>query len=250
MKLMFLGCGAADYDWSCYGEAGILGSTMSLLDDHILLDCGPTAMAAMERFKVAPETVTAIVNTHNHSDHLNVEQVKLVAGNRKIDFYGSPEACVMVAEFCTVHPLTYGNEFDIGDIHFLALPANHMVENFREETFNYLITGEGRTLLYALDTAWMLTKARKLIGKTHIDTIVWDATMSEPDNWRIFEHSDPVMFANMRRVLTQTGNIDGQVKIYFDHRALTLWPADPAEQEAIARRENVNLAHEGETVMI
>ena len=88
------------------------------------------------------------------------------------------------------------------------------------------------------------------IGQTHIDAIVWDATMSEPDNWRIFEHSDPVMFANMRRVLTQTGNIDDQVKIYFDHRALTLWPTDPEEQEAIARRENVNLAHEGETVII
>jgi phosphoribosyl 1,2-cyclic phosphodiesterase len=250
MELMFLGCGAADYDWSHYGEEGILGSTVSLLNGHILLDCGPTALASMERFGVSAENITAIVNTHNHSDHLNAEQVKLVAADHMIDFYGSPQACELVKDFCTVHPLTFGDEFVIGNSTFLALPSNHMVEDIREETFNYLITADGKTLLYALDTAWMLTKARKLIGQTHIDAIVWDATMSEPDDWRIFEHSDPVMFANIRRVLKKTGNIDDQVKVYFDHRALTLWPQDIESQEAIARRENINLAHEGETVTI
>ena len=130
------------------------------------------------------------------------------------------------------------------------LPSNHAVEDIREETFNYLITANGKTLLYALDTAWMLTKVRRLIGDKHIDAIVWDATMSHPDNWRIFEHSDPVMFAAMRRVLQKSGNITDDVKVWFDHRALTLWPTDPAEQEAIARRENVMLAHEGESVTI
>ena len=107
-----------------------------------------------------------------------------------------------------------------------------------------------KTLLYALDTAWMLTKARRLIGETKIDCIIWDSTMSEPDDWRIFEHSDPVMFANIRRVLQKTGNIDDNVKIWFDHRARTLWPQNPSEQEAIAKRENVMLAHEGEEVFI
>ena len=92
----------------------------------------------------------------------------------------------------------------------------------------------------------MLTKARLLIGKTHIDAVVWDATMSEADNWRIFEHSDPVMFASVRRVLQKTGNIDDKTKIWFDHRARTLWPSDVAEQEAVATREGVMLAREGE----
>ena len=115
MDLMFLGCGAADYDWSNYGQEGILGSTVSLLNGHILLDCGPTAAVSMERFGVSAENITAIVNTHNHSDHLNPEQVKLVAGNRRPDFYGSPQACELVKDFCTVHPLTFGDEFVIGN---------------------------------------------------------------------------------------------------------------------------------------
>ncbi|MBE6403900.1 MAG: MBL fold metallo-hydrolase [Lentisphaerae bacterium] len=250
MKLMFLGTGAADYDWSKYGEEGIAGSTVSLLEEHILLDCGPTAKAAMERFGVNPEQIDCIVNTHSHSDHFDLDNIRNVASGRKIDFYGSAQACGKVADFCNVHVITYGDEFTVNDCSFLVLPANHVVEDIREETFNYLISCNGKTLLYALDTAWMLSKARRLIGRKHIDAIIWDTTMSQPDNWRIFEHSDPVMFAAIRRVLQQTGNITEDVKVWFDHRARTLWPTDPAEQEAVARRENVMLAHEGESVII
>ena len=250
MKLMFLGTGAADYDWSKYGEEGIAGSTVTLLEENILLDCGPTAKAAMERFGVGIEQINCIVNTHSHSDHLDVNNIRNIAAGRKIDFYGTIQACGKVADICNVHPITYGDEFTVNGCTFLTLPSNHAVEDIREETFNYLITVNGKTLLYALDTAWMLTKARRLIGDKHIDAIVWDATMSQPDNWRIFEHSDPVMFAAMRRVLKKSGNITDDVKVWFDHRALTLWPTDPAEQEAIAQRENVMLAHEGESVII
>ena len=247
MKMLFLGCGAADYNWSCYGEEGVLGSTCTLVDDSILLDCGPTVTAAMARFGVDFSQIKAIVNTHSHSDHFNLDEVRKIAAGRKLPFYGSAEACEMLADCCEVHPLTFGDEFFIDGKKFLALPSNHAVTDIREETFNYLISGD-KTLLYALDTAWMLTRARLLIGKTHIDAIVWDATMSEPDDWRIFEHSDPVMFSCIRRVLQKTGNIDENVKIWFDHRARTLWPTDPAEQEAIAAREGVMLACEGETV--
>lgn len=250
MKLMFLGTGAADYDWSKYGQEGIAGSTVTLLEDNILLDCGPTAFAAMERFGVKAEQIDCIVNTHSHSDHFDLNNIRRIVGGRKVDFYGSAQACEKLADCCNVHAITYGDEFTVNGIDFLTLPSNHVVEDIREETFNYLITGNGKTLLYALDTAWMLAKARRLIGSRHIHAIIWDATMSQPGDWRIFDHSDPVMFAAMRRVLKKTGNITDDVKVWFDHRALTLWPADPAEQEAIAKRENAMLAHDGETVTV
>ena len=249
MKMRFIGCGAADYDWSRYGEDGILGSTATLLNDSILLDCGPTVARALDRFGIDYEKISGIVNTHSHSDHFSVEVIRIIAGGRRIPFYGTWQACEQVRDFCEVHPVSAGDRFDFKGCSFLVLPANHAVTDLKEETFNYLISGD-KTLLYALDTAWMLTKARLLIGKTHIDAVVWDATMSEADDWRIFEHSDPVMFANIRRVLQKTGNIDDNVKIWFDHRARTLWPQNPSEQEAIAKRENVMLAHEGEEVFI
>ena len=246
MKIKFIGCGAADYDWNRYGEDGVLGSTATLLNDSILLDCGPTVGKALKRFGVNKEKISVIVNTHSHSDHFAPDVIREIATERKILFYGSLQACEQVRDFCEVRPLTFGDRFECMGCSFLALPANHAVADLKEETFNYLITENNKTLLYALDTAWMLTKARLLIGKTHIDSIVWDATMSEADDWRIFEHSDPVMFASIRRVLQKTGNIDENVKIWFDHRARTLWPSTGAEQEEIADRFGVMLAQEGE----
>ena len=250
MKLTFIGTGAADYDWKNYGTADVLGSTMSLLGENILLDCGPTATRAMQRFNIKFSDIRAVVNTHSHSDHFNIEELRKIAGSGKIDFYGSRQTCNLVKDFCNVHPLNFGKKFKIGNFTFLTLPANHAVSNLKEETFNYLISDGEKNILYALDTAWMLTKARLLIGKTYLDAIIHDATMSEADDWRIFEHSDPVMIASVRRVLLKTNVIDEKTKVYFNHRARTLWPSDPAAQQAIAERENAILARDGETVFI
>ncbi|MBQ9501592.1 MAG: MBL fold metallo-hydrolase [Lentisphaeria bacterium] len=250
MKLLFLGTGAADYDWRRYGDAGVLGSAAALLEDHVLLDCGPTVCAAMERFGVDFGCVEAVVNTHSHGDHFDVETVKRIAQGRRVDFYGTPQACVRVRAFCRVHPVESGSVFTAGNCRFLTLPANHAVTDLKEETFNYLISCGEKTLLYALDTAWMLTKARRLIGEKKIDGIVWDATMSEPGDWRIFEHSDPEMFGVLRRVLLKTGNITQDTPVYFSHRARTLWPEDPAAQQKIAARYGALLAVDGETVTL
>ena len=249
MKLLFLGTGAADYSWKNYGAPGVLGSTAALLEEHILIDCGPTVSAAMERFGVDFGKVTTIVNTHSHGDHFNPEQVKKIVSGRTVDFYGTPQACAKVQDFCRVHPLTYGDEFEAKNCRFLTLPANHAVTDLREETFNYFNSCGGKTLLYALDTAWMLTRARRLIGEQKIDCVVWDATMSEPDDWRIFEHSDPEMFSAIRRVLIQTGNMNEDTPVYFSHRARTLWPEAAEQQKQIAARYGALLAVDGETAV-
>ena len=250
MKIMFIGTGAADNDWSRYGEDGISGSTATLIDDRLLIDCGPTVPAALERFGQDRQLITDIVITHNHDDHFLPEVLaKVVAGREgKVNLFGSPQVCAQAEPFCRVHPVDFGSRFRAGGYDFLTLPANHTVEDIFEHTFLYLIAGENVTLLYALDTSWLPSLAYHLLGKTHLDGVIWDGTMSLPGDWRIFDHSDPVMFAMMRKVLAFNGNVDEKTRIWFDHRARTLWPSDPAEQEKIARRENVELAHEGETV--
>lgn len=252
MKIMFIGTGAADYDWSKYGQPGISGSTATLIDGRLLIDCGPTAAAALERFGADPSKITDIVVTHGHGDHFSLDSLKRITSGRegRIQLFGTPQVCAKAEGFCRVHPVDYGSRFQAGGYEFLTLPANHTVTDIFEKTFLYLISGQGRTLLYALDTAWFPTLAYRLLGKTYLDGVIWDATMSRPGDWRIFEHTDPVMFAMMRKTLTENGNIDERTRIWFDHRARTLWPADPAEQETIARREKVALAHEGETVIL
>ena len=256
MKLQFIGTGAADYDWSKYGEPGIAGSTSTLLNDTILLDCGPTVPAALKRFGVDPMQITDIVLTHSHSDHFNIESVKQVAKGHTVRFYGSPQACEQVKDICEVHPFEkYGDTAQVENCTVMAIPASHYLPDLHEPAYLYIITdnpgkADSKTLLYALDTAWMPSVAHAMLGKTHLDAIVWDATMSKTGDWRIFDHSDPAMFKAIRQALYNSGNIDDSVKVWFDHRARTLWPTDPAEQEAIAQQENVMLAHEGEIVTI
>lgn len=256
MKLQFLGTGAADFDWSKYGEPGVLGSTSTLLNGHILLDCGPTTAAAFKRYGADPAAVTDIFLTHRHSDHFNVDSIRELFQGRNVRFHGSAQACELVKDICEVHPLNYGDTHEVGDVcRLTAIPANHKLVDLSEPAFLYIITDqpgkeESKTLLYALDTAWMTSVAHNMLGNTYLNAIVWDATMSEAGDWRIFDHSDPVMFKAMRQAFYNSGNIDDSVKVWFDHRARTLWPADPAAQEAIAERENVMLAHDGETVFI
>lgn len=248
MELMFLGTGAADYDWSKYGEPGVLGSTATLVDGRLLIDCGPTVADAFGRFGVNSASVEAVVFTHSHSDHFDLKALRRVAAGRRLAVFGPPSVCDAVSSFCAVHPLEYGSRFLAAGYEFLALPANHTAADVFERTFLYLVSGGGKNLLYALDTAWLPTLACRLLGKTRLDGAIWDATMSRPGDWRVFEHTDPVMFAMQRRALTDNGNFDANTRIWFDHRARTLWPADPAEQEAIARNANVLLAHDGERV--
>ena len=111
MKIQFIGTGAADFDWSEYGKPGVLGSTSTLLDDHVLIDCGPTVPAALARFNADAAEITDIVITHNHSDHFDMESVKKIAGNGKIRLFGSPQVCAEAEVCCEVHPVSYGCRF-------------------------------------------------------------------------------------------------------------------------------------------
>ena len=249
MKIQFIGTGAADHEWSRYGEPGVMGSTVTLLDDHILIDCGPTALCALERYQADIDKITDIVITHSHTDHFDRENLKAVCTGRKLRLWGSGNVCGKAAEFCETRVLHYGMKFRIGRYDFLALEANHAVEDPTEETFLYLISGE-KTLLYALDTGYLSSKAHRLLGKTRIDGAVWDATMSEPGDWRLFDHTDGRMFNIQRGLLERTGNMTPDTKVWFSHRARTLWPQELELQRKITERENVLLAIEGETVYL
>ena len=79
-----------------------------------------------------------------------------------------------------------------------------------------------------------------------MNAIIWDATMSEPGDWRIFDHCDTYMIRIMREAFEQAQTIDAETINWFNHRARTLWPTSIAAQEKIADREKAKLCHEGE----
>lgn len=82
MHLKLLGTGAADYDWACFGEPGVRGSTSSLLNGHVLIDCGTTGTGNLKRFGIPCSAVDALLVTHSHSDHFAPERIPRVTSAR------------------------------------------------------------------------------------------------------------------------------------------------------------------------
>ncbi len=257
MKIQFLGTGAADFDWSEIGKPGVRGSTSTLLNDRILVDAGVTGWENLHRFGVSPDALDALLITHSHQDHFSETVIARILEARhpaspKLKVFASPQAVSRLSRICGSRfegvPLSTGTEFDLPGFHVVTLPANHRVEDFREECFHFLFLSPVENLLYALDGAWMMCKARALIGKTPIHTVVWEATMESPANFRIFEHSDLSMLDQMKTVLRTDGIFSGRTEFYVTHIAKTLWNGSFEDQSASAARHGYRMAFDGMTV--
>ena len=251
MKLQFIGTGAADFDWLRYGATGILGSCATLIDDHILMDCGTTESKAMARFAITMDKITTVVITHNHSDHFDPAVLAAITQGRRVRLYASAQVCRKVQHLCETFPVHYGEKFSVGEYDFTALPANHPVEDPAEETFIYIIKHRQKQLLYALDTANITGAALNLTAGCSFDGIVWDATCTNDANlWMDFYHSNPVVFRKIRKSFTVLGKMKSSCKVIFSHRARQFWPSDPVKVAAIAEKENALIPADGEIVIL
>ena len=239
LPIRTLGTGAADFNWAKYGEDGIRGSCSTLLDGHVLIDCGATGCRAVRRFGVNPDEITDVLFTHGHGDHCSPKELRDLAAARsasapKLRLWGVDAVVKHAASRCPgaveLHPVEIGVQAQIRGFAVTPLPANHqlgLAHNPREPRLaaHYLIETPRGNLLYALDGAWMLKHARMLIGKKKLAAIVWDATLStQNDDYRIFEHCNLHMLHLMTGQLKHSGAADGKTQVILSHMARTLWP--------------------------
>ena len=248
-RLKLLGTGAADYDWSRFGDENVRGSTSSLLDGRILIDCGATGLGNLKRFGIPYSAVETLLVTHSHDDHFEPAQVaELAAGTKRpLEVYASPEALAMLPKCGTIvpHPLSAGMKFDLGDIAVTVLPANHLTDIPGETAFHFCFETPAGNLLYALDGAWMLKAAVWLIKHLCFDRIILDCTMADAGDWRIFEHTDVGMAVHMMESLRRMGIADEDTRVVLDHLALTLWPDTEAERRKKIAGTGFELAFDG-----
>ena len=120
MRLVLLGTGAADYDWSRLGEPGVRGSTSSLLNGHILIDCGATGLRNLQRNGIDFGAVDTLLVTHSHGDQFQPDQIVELArtpGRAKpFRIYAAPEA---LAQLPSLRNLLLGDT-DTSELKFLA----------------------------------------------------------------------------------------------------------------------------------
>ena len=168
MQVTVLGTGAAD-GWpnpscacaSCESAraAGVLrGQTSALVDDVLLLDCGPDTPRLAEQCGRTLTGLRAVLVTHAHPDHFDpafllyrgwvTAQPLRVLGPRAVtdacaDWLGPDSAVV-------VEPLAPGDVVDVEGYRVRALAARHEAPG---GALLYDVTAPGgRRLLYATDT--------------------------------------------------------------------------------------------------
>lgn len=190
MKVHFLGTGAAVSDIDRV-------TTMLAVESgghHILIDCGSNVFPRMVRAGLDPTTLSAIVLTHEHPDHVSsfpllIEQLWLMGRREPIPVY-APESAVRVVK-AMYHAFDYTGWDGLPDIHWnvineapltpflevgpfrlLASPVDHPVP-----TVGLRIEAEGRAVSYSADTS----KCQNVIELARgADLLVHEATGSIP----------------------------------------------------------------------
>ena len=252
MKLTFIGTGAADWDWVHFPK-GTRGSTATLIGQSCLIDAGPTVPAILARCGADLARIGHVVVTHSHYDHFRPETIAALAAARrgKLTVWASPQTLAALDGVnCVRREVHPGLTFRCGRLAFTALPSNHITEHPDEQTYHYLVESGGRTLLYALDGAWMLAMAKRLLMKSldgrPLDAVIWDATCGAAiNNWRFADHNDLAMIDSMRASMLGAGLVSPSTKHIFDHVARTLWSDEAKARAALAAQYGGILAEDG-----
>ena len=218
LRVKFLGTGAA----SGKGRTGKGRRHSSILvDGRFLIDFTDDSLDMLP----PGARIDTIFYTHSHSDHFQ-PSAALRIGVRRVYLNHS--------WYDVAIPTYVGTPVITGDIAVTPLLANHPTDNAMEESQIYLIEKGGVRLLYATDTSGIPGRSARLAGiDAHreaygITALIMEATMADPDDFRLYCHSSTATVANTVRVLLKTGRLHmpaGQ-KVYLTHMASSLHPRD------------------------
>lgn len=237
MKVQLLGTAAAD-GWpnpfctclSCEDSRlnGVIRSQSSaLIDERLLIECGPELPRNAERHRVLLEEIEHLVVTHGHWDHcsgipllirqwakvdapLNVIAPSLTL--RSLQQWVSSDSQVEWIEALPFRPIA------LGEYVVVPLLANH--ESFGEAGILPLITDGDSYVLWATDTGPLPDETIRALSTHPLDLIFLDETWGELSG----PHSDHLNLNSFGETISQLKNcgaITGKTHIspiHMSHR--------------------------------
>ena len=256
MKLAFIGTGAADWNWADF-PPGTRGATSTLVDGRCLIDFGSGSPRNLALRGVAPGAVRDLLVTHAHPDHFRPDLVVELAkaARRRLRVWASAAALADIPEgVVDKRPISSGTAFRVGACKVTVLPANHFVR-FGDASFHFLLESRGKSLLYAVDGAWMLSEARQILsralGKRTLDAVVWDATRgATKDDYRFDSHNNLQMISQLRVGMAACGLVGDATTHVFTHVSRQLWPKTPSARRRLAIRHGGILAEDGQVLEV
>lgn len=224
MEILFLGTGAADYNFETdRNNPGYRRNSSILIDGTILVDPGPCVLDAIEEFGVDAGSIKYIIVTHTHEDHYNEETVKWLEdrGAKLVDIP------------CEV-------ETDLGNHRITAYAGNHTIP-----VKHYIVECDGSRLFYGLDSAWLMYSEVQAIKEKGVDVAVLDGTIGFVDgDRRIFEHCNMNMIIEIQKSLKESVG-----KFYISHMAKTLHTDHDTLSDAMDKYD-IGVAYDGMEINI
>lgn len=220
MRLTILGCGDA------FGSGGRFNTCFHLEtgDTRVLVDCGASAMIAMNRFGIDPESVDAVILSHLHGDHfgglpfLLLHQQYEAERTRPLEIVGPPDVQARVEQAGAAlfggidvdwgFQLTYreigpGGPIPVAGLSVEALPVVH-----GSGICHGLRIGDGRKLFaFSGDTTWTdtLPAIAKGADLFVVECHGFDAALPTHNDYRTLEAHLPELDAR-RICLTHMSN--------------------------------------------
>lgn len=227
--LLFLGTGAADWSLSDKSNTDYFRrNSAALLNDDMMIDCGAHIFDFAENHRNINlyKKVTDILITHDHNDHLSRDSVLKLAESQKIRIACDGAARKLIGEHPNIEyiRLTPYKRKKVGRYFVTPLLANHdVIFTKNHRAFHYIIkTPEGKEIFYGLDGAWFLRPSWAEMLKHKFDLMIFDCTVGDSDDWRLFEHNTIPMLRKMISEIQDKNLLQNGGKMIASHMARTL----------------------------
>lgn len=244
MKLTFYGTAAAEGVPALYCDCSICESarklrgknlrtrSQALVNDDLLVDFPADTYLHVLNYGLPLHKISNILITHSHSDHLYPNDILTrspgfsnLSNSQTLNIYGSGS---VVKALMTNSGITSMAERGILNIHKVNAFETVNVDGYEvtpliadhqsgEEAFIYLISRDGKTLLYAHDTGFFPDKTMQYLEKIrpHIDFATFDCCYSLRHCERGHMGFDEVLA--MQKRLADIGVTDGNTVCCVNH---------------------------------
>jgi adenosylcobinamide kinase/adenosylcobinamide-phosphate guanylyltransferase len=262
MEILLLGTGSAD-GWpnpfcrcaSCRSATVIRGQTAALVDDALLLDCGPEAPRAAMRHGRSLASVRHILFTHGHPDHVGpaallmrhwtgaVAPLDVVGPARALDQcrdWVGPDDPVLFVE---VGP---GDDVILGDYRVRVLAAAHG-SDIGGDAVLYDLESLGRRIFWATDTGPLPDETHAAVAGAAFDAVFLEETFGMHTGHGTEHHDLPAFAATLAELRTSGAVIDATdvVAVHLSHHN----PTEP-ELTAVLSDSGARPGRDGEVVRV
>ncbi len=198
-----------------------------MLGDRIRIDFGPDTHLHMQRYGLKLDLLEHLLVTHNHSDHWFPTELTWrrpgfsVAPERTLRVWGNESVVQSLMDTIegdldryrlAASVLHAWDEADLGEVHVIAVPANH---DPSQECLTYVLETGGRRGLIAHDTGWYSDDTWARLAERPLDLVLFDCTYGSEDAIRGHMGCAPVVRA--RDELAKRGGLASGATVVATH---------------------------------